>query len=142
MSNLVQHYQTPRVDSLVYATSLRNSSMYTNQIDAAAFQMPLVTKEKNCVPTSPRPMPCIRPRGSPHPAISQLLKLVILLIRPRKRRILYCLGGFMGVRKDAVEEVDGLSAALMMCPMPVIASSTPCSPALDVSTSKYAHFHS
>lgn len=81
-------------------------------------------------------MPCIRPRGSPHPAIVQLLKLVILLMRPRKRRILYCLGGFMGVRKDAVDEVDGLSAALMMCPMPVIASSTPCSPALDVSTSK------
>lgn len=83
---------------------------------------------------APATAPC--PREGPHPSISQLLKLVILLIRPRKRRILYCLGGFIGVRKDAVEEVDGLSAALMMCPMPVMASSTPCSPLLDVSTSK------
>lgn len=73
---------------------------------------------------------------APPSILSQLLKLVILLIRPRKRRILYCLGGFIGVRKDAVDEVVGLSSALMMCPMPVIASSMPCSPALDVSTSK------
>lgn len=54
MSNLVQHYQTFRVVSLVYVTSLRNSSMYTNRIDAAAFQMPLVTKEKNVCPNQPQ----------------------------------------------------------------------------------------
>lgn len=86
-------------------------------------------------PDQPQALPPAHVEAPPT-KLSQLLKLVILLIRPRKRRILYCLGGFMGVRKDAVDEVDGLSAALMMCPMPVIASSTPCSPLLDVSTSK------
>lgn len=69
--------------------------------------------------------------------VDQLLKLVILLTLPRNLLILYCFGGFMGVEKDVVDAVDGLSAALIKCPIPVTASSTPCSsPLADVSTSK------
>lgn len=70
------------------------------------------------------------------------LKLVILLTFPNSLRMRYCLGGFMGVRNDAVDDVVGLSVAFMKCPIPVMASSMPLSPCfLDVSTSKYAQPH-
>lgn len=70
-------------------------------------------------------------------------KFVILLTLPNNLRMRYCFGGFIGVRNDAVEEVVGLSVALMKCPMPVMASSMPLSPCfLDVSISKYAQPHS